>query len=127
MDKNDEDNELALVNEFANRLSLNRAKTEGAFFDSDYRRNEDTNLFELVSRKAVVRSFGKTTKILIGQNEECRTYQEAEVKARAYWSEYFKNRRQMAKSENFRVGERRRQKTHYDLTKLKNREIDERQ
>lgn len=112
-------NELEIVTQFANQLSLNRVKTEGILFDKDYRRDENGQL-QLVTEKAVVTTHGKTSKVLFGETEKYKTYEEAVEQTKLYWSLYFKARRDKAKADKSPVakaGERRRQKTYREKQK----------
>lgn len=111
MDKKDE---LEIVNNFGNQLSLNRVKTEGLFFDRDYRRDETTNQFELVGEKVVVVTQGKVNKVAFGEGQRYRTVEEATEGIKQHWAEYFKNYRAKIKSEAAKEGSRRRQKTYRD-------------
>lgn len=115
--------ELEAVRNFANQFSLNRVKTEGIFFDRDYRRNPDTGQLELTKEKAVVVTHGKVTKVPFGEDAKYQTYEEAVAATKKHWSEYFKRRRQMAKSDAFRQGQRRRQKAYRERLKTKQEQL----
>lgn len=73
----------------ANKYSINRLKISTMNFDREYRRSEDGS-FQLVSTKAVIRALGKVTKVPIGDDQEYKTYEEAEEATKKYWSEYYK-------------------------------------
>lgn len=110
---------------FANRWSLNKVKTSSLHFDRDYMRGDD-NQFHLKSEKAVVRSHGKVSKVLIGEDQHYQTYEEAEEAMREKWRNYFNERRQ-ARSETAKQGERRRQKRYRERRKVEQAEFETRQ
>lgn len=119
--------ELQIVESFANQLSLHRLKTEGLLFDRDYRRNTTTGQMELVSVKAVVTTHGKTTKVAFGEGEQYATYEEAVEGTKAHWREYFKQRRQLQKTAAAKAGARRRQQHFRDKKKRESIDISHRQ
>lgn len=86
---------------FATKYSLTRAKLSTPNFDRDYKRGQDGS-FNLVSTKAVVRSLGKVTKVPIGENEACQTYEQAAEAAKKHWSEYYKRIRASRSPEQLR-------------------------
>lgn len=110
---------------FANRWSLNRVKTSSLYFDRDYQRDDDGQ-FCLKTEKAVVRSHGKTSKVLIGEGHQYQTYEEAAEAVREKWSKYFNARRQ-SRSETVKQGERRRQKRYRERRKEGQEQFEHRQ
>lgn len=73
----------------ANKYSIERLKISTVNFDREYRRSVDGS-FRLVLTKAVIRALGKVTKVPIGDDQECKTYEEAETLVKKKWSEYYK-------------------------------------
>lgn len=118
--------ELEIVEDFAAQLSLNRVKTEGIYFDKDYRRQPDGRM-KLIGEKAVIVTQGKTTKAAFGEGEKYKTYEEAVEGVKAHWRDYFKQRRQMDKSDTAKAGDRRRQKRYRDRKKSEIIDISRRQ
>lgn len=123
----DKDKELQIVESFAGQLSLNRVKTEGLQFDRDYKRSATTGRMELVSEKAVVITQGKTTKVAFGEGQKYATYEEAVEATREHWREYFKKRRQMARTDATRARDRQRQQRHRAEKRAQNVDILRRQ
>lgn len=100
---------------FALKFGLDRIKVESYNFIRDYQRAEDGQL-RLVSEKAIIRSFGKVTKVTIGEGGKYANREEAEVAVRASWSAYFKKQREK-RSEATKRGEAIRQKRYRERRK----------
>lgn len=77
---------------FANKYSLTRLKVSTPNFDREYRRGADGQ-FLLKSQKAIIRSYGRMTKVAIGEGEKFSTFEEAEKAVKKHWSEYYKKTR----------------------------------
>lgn len=119
--------EQKLLNNLANQLSLSRIKTEGLHFDRDYKRDPKTNELALVTEKAVIRTHGKTSKILIGEHYKYKTWDEAQEHAVKHWAEYFKARRQLERSATMIAGDKRRQKRYYNNKRAQSEGIERNQ
>lgn len=90
MDDKDIQNQLEQeIVALANKFSITRLKVSTINFDREYRRGVDGS-FQLVSTKAVVRALGKVTKVPIGDDQEFKTFAEAEEAVKKKWSEYYK-------------------------------------
>lgn len=109
----------------ANKYSFERLKISTYNFDRDYQRNDAGDIY-LVSEKAVIRAFGKVTKVPIGENEQYKTFEEAEEATKKYWQEYYKEVR-AARSEKDKIAESRRQKRYRERRRQKEQELKERQ
>lgn len=109
---------------FANKHSLSRVKFSSVHFDLDYQRNSDNQLY-LHTEKAVIRTLGKVTKVPIGENEQYKTFEEAEEATKKYWQEYYKNVR-AKRSETERRAEARRQKRYRERKKAEDEEFTKR-
>ena len=112
--------------EFANQHSLTRLKVEGYYFVKEFRLNLSTNEWVLYTNKAIVRCYGKVTRVSIGENHKYKTYEEAEKAIKAYWSNYFKERRaRMTQAE--RAGYARRQKQYREQRRREKEAFERRQ
>lgn len=112
--------------EFANRHSLTRLKVEGYYFVKEFRLNLAANEWVLYTNKAIVRCYGKVTRVSIGENYKYKTYEEAEQAIKAYWSNYFKERRKKM-SPTERAGYARRQKQYREKRRLEQEAFERRQ
>lgn len=101
----------------ANKYSVTRLKISTLSFDREYRRGE-AGQFLLVSTKAVIRALGKVTKVPIGDDQEFKTFEEAEAATKKYWSEYYKGIRSNRSAEQIKA-EKRRQKQYRERRKQK--------
>ena len=116
--------EQALL-EFADRYSVSRIKFSTINFDLDYHRNSQGELY-LHSEKAVIRTLGKVTKVPIGENEQYKTFEEAEEATKKYWQEYYKKVR-AKRSDDERRQEAKRQKRYRERKKSQDTELERRQ
>ena len=84
--------------------------------------------FELALHKevAVVRVLGRTQRVLIGEDQKYKTYEEAAEGVRAYWSNYFKERRRNMTPKE-RSGYARRQKRYRERRKQERQAIERQQ
>lgn len=110
---------------FAMRYSLNRVHVESQNFIRDYRRSEAGD-FLLVSEKAIVKAFGQSRRVPIGDGEQYKTHEEAEAGVRATLSEYYRKRRD-SRSENEKRGEARRQRAYRERRKQREIRLDRQQ
>lgn len=101
--------------DFANRYSLSRVKISSPNFDFDFERNDDGSLY-LKKLKAVVRTLGQVSKVPIGEDEQYKTFEEAEEAIKKHWQEYYRNIR-ANRSEKERRAEARRQKAYRERMK----------
>lgn len=101
----------------ANKYSVSRLKISTLNFDREYRRGE-AGQFLLTSTKAVIRALGKVTKVPIGDDQEYKTFEEAEAAVKKYWSEYYKGIRSSRSPEQIKA-EKRRQKQYRERRKQK--------
>lgn len=101
--------------ELALKYSLTRLKVSTINFDREYRRGVDGE-FKLVSTKAIVRALGKITKVPIGDDQEYKTFEEAEEAVKKYWSEYYKKIRANRSPAQLKA-EARRQKRYRERRK----------
>lgn len=99
----------------ANQYSVTRLKISTLNFDREYQRGQD-GAFILVSTKAVIRALGKITKVPIGDDQEYKTFEEAEEAVKNKWSEYYKRIR-ANRSEAEKRAERLRQKRYRENRK----------
>ena len=111
--------------EFADRFSIARIKFSTINFDLDYHRNSQGELY-LHSEKAVIRTLGKVTKVPIGENEQYKTFEEAEEATKKYWQEYYKKVR-AKRSDDERRQEAKRQKRYRERKKSQDTELERRQ
>lgn len=110
---------------FAIRYDLERLRVESPNFIREYRRSEAGG-FILVSEKAVVRAFGQSRRVSIGEGEDYLTYEAAQEGVRASLSEYYRSRRD-SRSPAERKGEARRQKRYRERRKERETQLDRQQ
>lgn len=77
---------------FATKYSVTKLKITTLNFEREYRREGDGS-FLLKNEKALITSYGRVTKVPIGEGHEFSTYEEAEEAVKKYWSEYYKKTR----------------------------------
>lgn len=109
----------------ATKYSVTRAKFSTLDFDFDYRRGEDGTL-RLVSRKAIIRTLGRTVKVPIGEGHEFSTYEEAFEATKKSVSEYYKDIRAKRSPQQV-AAELKRQKAYRERRKSRATELDRRQ
>ncbi len=97
------------------KYSIVRLKINTLNFDREFKLGQDGNL-QLVSTKAVIRALGKVTKVPIGDDQEHKTFEEAEVAVKKYWSEYYKKIRANRSPAQLKA-EARRQKRYRERRK----------
>lgn len=76
----------------ATKYSITKLKVSTINFEREYRR-EDDGSFLLKNEKALITSYGRVTKVPIGEGQEFSTYEEAEEAVKKHWSEYYKKTR----------------------------------
>ena len=67
----------------AQRYSFESFKIQTYNFDRTYKLNAEGG-YDLVLEKATIRSYGKVTKVPIGENQEHKTYEDAEKAVQKY-------------------------------------------
>lgn len=100
---------------FAAKYSVTRLKLSTLNFEREYIR-EDDGSFVLKGEKALIHSYGRITKVPIGEGQEFSTYEEAEEATKKYWSEYYKKTRTSLTDDQKRAAAQR-QKRYRDKYK----------
>lgn len=109
----------------AQRYSFESFKILTYNFDRTYKRNDDGG-FDLVLEKATIRSYGKVTKVPISENEQYKTFEDAEKGVQKYWVEYYKKVREK-RSEKDKLLEAKRQKKYRDKRRAAELQLREQQ
>ena len=73
----------------AQRYSFESFKIQTYNFGRTYKLNAEGG-YDLMLEKATIRSYGKVTKVPIGENEKYKTFEDAEKAVKKYWVEYYK-------------------------------------
>lgn len=97
---------------FATKYSVTKLKISTLNFEREYVRKDDGS-FVLKNEKALISSYGRITKVPIGEGHEFSTFEEAEEATKKYWSEYYKKTRtNLTEAQKLAVA--RRQKRYRD-------------
>ena len=92
MDKNNIQEFESDLKAFAQKWGATKIIVETYDFERDYRGDIPSNL-QLRTEKAIVRVLGRVQKTFIGADRKYKTHEEATEGVKAYWSNYFKERR----------------------------------
>lgn len=109
----------------AQRYSFDSFKLSTYNFDRTYKMNDEGG-YDLILEKATIRSYGKVTKVPIGENQQYKTFEDAEKAVQKYWVEYYKKVRDK-RSERDKLLEAKRQKKYRDKRRAKELELRENQ